>query len=237
MIEGGKRLKEVVNILRLKIKPGVTTRQIDSQAEELINKMGGEPSFKRVKGYTWSTCISLNEQIVHTPPSGRIIADGDMLTIDIGMYYKGFHTDFAYTLAIGSRDKKVEEFLQTGKKALRSALAKAKKGRRLGEISYAIETEVKSKKYSVVRELTGHGIGRKLHEDPMITGYVDIPIDKTIVIKRGLVIAIEVIYAMGRSEMEYEHDSDWSIKTADGSLSACFEKTVAITDTKTIILT
>ena len=237
MKEGGRRLREVVKELFLQIKAGMTTKQIDNKAEELIIKMGGEPSFKKVKGYQWSTCLSVNEQIVHTPPSNRVLREGDILTVDIGMFYKGLHTDYADTLAVGKVDEKVERFLQTGKKTLELAINKVIKGARLGEISLTIQKEIEAKGYSIVKQLTGHGVGRDLHEDPSIPGFLDRSKEKTLTIKPGLVIAIEVIYAMGDGAMVHESPDDWSIRTADRSLSACFEHTVAVTDTNTLILT
>jgi len=235
--EGGRRLREVIKELLPQIKAGVTTKQIDNKAAELIRKMGGEPSFKKVDDYFWSTCLPINEQIVHTPPSDRIIKESDILTIDIGMYYKDFHTDFADTIAVGKVDEKVESFLETGKKTLELAIKKVKKGVRLGEISQTIQNEIEEAGYSLVKQLTGHGIGRDLHEDPSIPGFLDRPKEKTLVIKPGLVIAIEVIYAMGDGAMVHESHDDWSIRTADRSLSACFEHTVAVTDNETLVLT
>ena len=235
--EGGRRLREVVKEFFPQIKAGMTTKQIDNKAEELIINMGGEPSFKKVKGYQWSTCLSVNEQIVHTPPSNRVLREGDILTVDIGMFYKGLHTDYADTLAVGKVDEKVERFLQTGKKTLELAINKVIKGARLGEISLTIQKEIEAKGYSIVKQLTGHGVGRDLHEDPSIPGFLDRPKEKTLTIKPGLVIAIEVIYALGDGEMIHEAKEPWSIKTADNSLSACFEHTIAITDTNTLILT
>ena len=237
MTEGGARLRKVVKELMPQIKAGMTTAQIDNKAERLIIKMGGEASFTKVTGYFWSTCLPVNEQIVHTPPSNRVLQDGDILTVDIGMYYKGYHTDFADTVAIGKVDKKTDRFLETGKKTLTLAIKKVKKGRRIGEISRTIQDEIEGVGYSIVRELTGHGVGRDLHEDPNIPGFLDSPVENTIMIRQGMVIAIEVIYAIGGGKMVHEENDDWSIKTKDMSLSACFEHSVAVTDINTLILT
>lgn len=230
-------MRKIVEELVPMIKIGMKTMQIDNLAEELIFKNGGEPSFKRVPGYSWSTCISVNKQIVHTPPSDRIIKDKDVLTLDVGMFYRGFHTDFADTFVLGKTDKQTEAFLQTGKKTLKLAIRKARKGNRLGEISRVIQENIEGEGYSVVKELTGHGVGRDLHEEPTIPGFVDRPIGRSPLIRSGLVMAIEVIYAMGQGNMEHEKNNDWSIKTADNSVAACFEHTVAVTDTETFILT
>ena len=237
MTEGGVRLRKVVKELMPQIKAGMTTAQIDNKAEKLIIKMGGESSFKKVAGYFWSTCLPVNEQIVHTPPSNRTLQDGDILTVDIGMYYKGYHTDFADTVAIGIVDKKIKRFLEKGKKTLTLAIKKVKKGKRMGEISQTIQDEIEGAGYSIVRELTGHGVGHDLHEDPNIPGFLDSPVENTIMIRRGMVLAIEVIYAIGGGKMEHEANDDWSIRTKDKSLSACFEHSVAVTDINTLILT
>lgn len=238
MQAGGLRLRKVVKELMPQIKAGMTTLQIDNQAENLIKRMGGESSFKRVPNYYWSTCLSINDQIVHTPPSKKVVKSGDILTVDIGMFYQGYHTDYSDTFVVGNKtDKETNKFLNTGKNALIKAIGKAKKGNRLGDISQSIEQSIKKEGYFIIKELTGHGVGKDLHEEPFIPGFSDRPIKDTMLIKTGLVIAIEVIYAKSTGEMKYEKKDDWSIATADGSISACFEHTVAVTDTNTIILT
>ena len=237
MVEGGKKLKWVVEKLLPLIKEGVTTKEIDDKAEELIKKQGGKSSFKTVTGYTYTICTPINEQIVHTKPSNRILKDEDVFTLDIGVLYKGFHTDYAITRVIGKcRDEKTNKFLRIGEETLYQAIKKAKIGNRLGHISSVIEKEITGNGYFVIKKLTGHGIGKKLHEDPYVFGFVDRPIDQSPLIEKGLVIAIEIIYAMGTDKMIYEEDN-WSIITKDRSLSACFEHTIAVTDQGPIILT
>ncbi|MFA6390786.1 MAG: type I methionyl aminopeptidase [Patescibacteria group bacterium] len=238
MSEGGKRLRMVVRDLLPLIKPGTTTKEIDDTAEKLIYKQGGRSSFKTVSGYTFSTCTPINEQIVHTKPSNRALKTGDVLTLDIGMLYKGWHTDYAITKVVGgqSKDPNVNKFLKIGEETLYLAIKKAQVGQRLGSISEVIEREITGNGYFIIKELTGHGIGRKLHEDPYVFGFVDQPINKSPLIKKGLVIAIEIIYAMGTDSMVYEEDN-WSIITEDRSISACFEHTIAVTDKGPIILT
>ncbi|OGK09893.1 type I methionyl aminopeptidase [Candidatus Roizmanbacteria bacterium RIFCSPHIGHO2_01_FULL_35_10] len=237
MREGGNRLRKVIKELMPGIKAGMTTNEIDKKAEELITKYGGEPSFKRVKGYFWSTCLTVNEQIVHTPPSDKILKNGDILTVDIGIFYKGFNTDYADTIAIGKIEDKTRKFLDTGKKTLDLAIKSVKLSGRLGEISQIIQNEIEGAGYSIVKELTGHGVGRDLHEDPIVPGYLNEPINRTLIIKPGLVIAIEIIYSMGKGDMMHEPNNNWSICTADGNLAACFEHTVAVTNINTFILT
>lgn len=238
MQEGGRRLKLVVKELLPLLRVGITTKQIDDKAEELILNQGGKSSFKTVTGYKFSTCTPINEQIVHTKPSERVLKDGDVLTLDIGNLYKGLHTDFALTKVIGgkSKDEKINKFLKVGEDTLYQAIKKAKIGNRLGDVSDLIEKAITGNGYYIIKELTGHGIGRKLHEDPYLFGYNERPINKTLEIKKGLVVAIEIIYAMGTDEMVYEKDN-WSIITKDRSMSACFEHTIAVTDQGSVILT
>ncbi len=238
MVEGGRRLKMVVSELIPLIKPGITTKEIDDHSERLIKKYGGEPSFKKVKNYYWSTCLPINEQVVHTIPGSRIVKKGDLLTIDIGFFYKGFHTDYALTMVVGRKPSYDEEkFLETGRQALYRAIDKAKIGNYIGEISSQIEKTIKGGGYYIIKQLTGHGIGRQLHEDPYVLGYVDRPIEKTLKIREGLIIAIEVIYSMGGEEIILEKNDNWSLVTLDKSLSACFEHTVAVTMEGPLILT
>ncbi len=238
MIEGGKILKKVVKKLKNYIKEGISTEEIDRLAEKFILGFGAEPSFKKVNNYRWTICAPVNEQVVHTPPSKRILKKGDLFTLDIGVFYKGFHTDFAETYLIGDLyDKKKKKFLEVGRKTLNKAIESCQVYGRLGSISKTIEEEIYKNGYFILKDLTGHGIGKDLHEDPYIFGYLNKPIKKTIILKPGLVIAIEVIYSMGTEEIEYEKDNDWSVVTKDKSLSACFEHTIAITKKKVLVLT
>ncbi len=238
MQEGGQRLKTVVQKLLPKIEPGITTQDINRLAERLIIAQGGDSSFNKVTNYNWSTCLPINEQIVHTPPSDRVVKGGDVLTLDIGFYWQGFHTDFATTFIVGDKkDKETEAFLQLGRETLAAAIREVKDGQYLGRVSKTIQEHIEGNGLFVVDELTGHGIGRALHEDPYVPGVLNIKITDTYKMRPGLVIAVEVIYAKGTRRMVFEKGSKWSIKTADGSLSACFEHTVAITDKNTIVLT
>jgi len=238
MSEGGKKLKQILKRLIKFVKPGITTLAIENEAQRLIKEEKAEVSFDKVEGYQFATCLPVNEQIVHTPPSERVLKKGDLLTIDIGLYYQGFHTDCAKTMVVGEEEKgEIKRFLDTGREALKKAIEKIKVGGYLGEVSKAIETIIKKNSYFVIKKLTGHGIGKDLHEDPFVFGFLDRPLEKTLKIKPGLVLAVEVIYSMGTEEMVFEKDNDWSIVTKDGSLSACFEKTVAVTKNGVFILT
>lgn len=240
MRQSGAILKKVVRELREEvIKPGVTTKRIDDEAQRRIKGYGGEGSFNTVPGYLWFTTLPVNEQIVHTPPSERTLKTGDILTLDIGVRYKGYHTDHANTFVIGDvqLDSKTTEFLKVGKKTLYSALALVKPGRYIGEISACIQQGIEGHGYHIIKELTGHGLGKSLHEDPVVPGFIHKPIEKTYRIQPGLTIAVEVIYAMGTNKMIHEKGDDWSIRTADGSLAGWYEHTVAVSDKNTFILT
>ena len=223
MNTGGKKLRKIINHLINQVKPGMTTAMIEDRAKKLIGKEGVYISFNKVKGYDFATCLPVNEQIVHTRPSNRILKEGDLLTIDIGIFYNGFHTDCAETIVVGQKnDKEIKKFLDTGKEALKLAIEKAKNGAYLGEVSLVIEKTVTKNGYFIIKKLTGHGIGRNLHEDPFVFGFLNQPVKKTLKIKPGLVIAIEVIYSMGTEEMVYEPGDSWSIITKDGSLSVSY---------------
>mgnify|MGYP005850463633 CR=1 FL=1 len=235
--EAGKRLRKVVNQLKKEIEVGITTNYINEKAQNLIKKYGGYPSFKTVKGYKWAICVPINEQIVHTPPSERSLKRGDLLTIDIGLYYQGYHSDYAETILIDD-DNNLEKkrFLQIGKFALKRAINQVKIGNYIGDISNEIEKTITKSGYFIIKSLVGHGIGRKLHEDPIVPGFVSEEREKTSLIKEGLVLAIEVIYSQGTENMIYEDKQKWSIITADKSLSACFENTVIATKKGPLII-
>ncbi len=237
MRECGKRLQASVAELLPFVKPGISTLEIDQKAEQLIVKNGAESSFKRVPGYHWTTCLPINEQAVHTPPSKRILKDGDVLTIDIGAYYQGYHTDYATTCVVGTNtNPKIEHFLHTGKETLEKAIEKANEGGYLGEISQEMQEGIYKNGYFILKDLTGHGIGHELHEDPYVPNFVSKPVNKTMKIPSGLVIAIEVIYSMGTEKIAYEKTGEWSIRSKDKSICACFEHTVAILDKNRYIL-
>jgi len=235
---GGEKLKIVMQQLIPHIRAGITTDDINVFAEKYIKEQGAEISFNKVEKYKWAVCVPINEQIVHTPPSRRILKNGDILTIDIGVYYKGFHTDHAITLVVGGKSSAlVDRFLKVGREALNDAIQQAQIGKRIGHISEAIEKKITGAGFTIVKQLTGHGIGKTLHEDPFIPGYRAKSIEKTMKLQPGMTLALEVIYSMGSGEIAYEEDEEWSIVTIDKSISACFEHTIAITEKNTLVLT
>lgn len=244
MAEGGKKLGRILEEVIKKAKPGVEIRELDCFAEELIKKAGGRPSFKMVPKYKWATCLCVNEVVVHGIPNDYILKEGDILGIDVGMYYKGFHTDTAHTIKIRNskyeiRNKKeeIDKFLKTGIIALEKAIGVAKVGNYLGHISKAIQETIEGQGYSVVRSLVGHGVGRKLHEEPQIPGFLKGKIKVSAPLKIGMTLAIEVIYNQGGKEVVFKNDDGWTIATADGEPSGLFEHTIAVTENGPIILT
>jgi len=245
MREGGKKLWHILQILLDMSVAGVPLEIIEQRARNEIQKAGGSPSFMTVNGYQWATCLCLNEQVVHGIPSSYILKDGDVFTIDIGMIYKGFHTDTAWTKIIQNSESKIqnqelkekEKFLKVGEETLQKAISVAKAGNRVGHISQTIEQTITASGYDVVRSLTGHGVGKILHEEPMIPEYLDKPIDKTPLLTSGMTLAIEVIYAMGKGGIEYESEDGWTLATKDKSLSAVFEQTITVGDGDSSVLT
>lgn len=233
---GGQMLRTVLQDIEGFVRVGMTTQEVNERIESHISQLGGEPGFKRVKGYHWGSCICINEQIVHTPPSKRAIEDGDVVTIDAGVYYQGLHTDSATTIQVGTQDPKVTHFLETGRSALKKAVKQSAVGKKIGHISQAFEECIEGAGFSIVRELTGHGVGHELHEDPYIPCFVQGDVEKTLSLRPGMTLALEVMYAFGGRKIVEEEDG-WSLKMADGSISATFEHTIALTENNTLILT
>lgn len=239
---GGKILSDVLSQVLENIRPEISEKNLDKLAEELILKRGGEPGFKKVEGYVNTICASTNNVVVHGIPTDYKLEEGDVIGIDCGVYYKGFYTDMSETVRVrGSNNTKSEDrigkFLEVGKKALNEAIKMAQAGNRVGHISKTIQNIVeKENGYSIVRTLVGHGVGRRLHEEPEIPGFLVGDINKTRILKPGMTIAIEVIYNMGKSDVVISKDG-WTIKTRDNSISGVFEKTVAVTEDLPLILT
>lgn len=215
------------------IKVGVSELEVDKVAEGIIYKLGADLSYKSVPDYKFATCVTVNEQVVHGIPTERKFTSGDLVSVDLAVMYRGWHTDCAWTILLG-KDKEKEKFLQTGEQALQEGLAQAIEGGRVGDISNAIQTRVEGAGYSVVRSLVGHGVGKSLHEEPEIPGYGEK--GKGVLLKRGMTLAIEVIYARGKSEVILEEDG-WTFSTQDGSYSGLFEMTVVVGKSKPEVLT
>lgn len=243
MKTGGKILADVLFEILENVRVGVSEIELDQLAEKLILEKGGEPGFKKVEGYKHTICISTNDVVVHGIPTNYKLKEEDVVGIDCGVYYKGFHTDAAHTVRVQSSNVKtqnsdeIDKFLQVGEKAMWEGIKAAKSGNRVGDISKAIQDIVERQGYSVVRSLIGHGVGRQLHEDPEVPGFLDGSLLRTPLLKEGMTIAIEVIYNMGKSDVIYSGNDGWTIKTKDSSLSGLFERTIAITSKETIVLT
>lgn len=215
------------------VKPGVSELEVDKVAREEIYKLGGDLSYKTVPGYKFATCITVNEQVVHGIPTDRKFARDDLVSVDLAVVYKGWHTDCAWTILLGKNAGK-EKFLRVGEEALREGIAQAAEGQRLGDISNAIQTKVEASGYSVVRSLVGHGIGRSLHEPPEIPGFG--VKGSGVFLKSGMTLAIEVIYAKGTSDVILGSDG-WTYYSADNSWAAVFEMTVVVGKGKAEVLT
>lgn len=222
MAEGGRRLADIRTKLAEAAKPGVTTMDLENLANRLIKEMGGEAAFKKVPGYHWAICASVNDEVVHGIPGKYRIKKGDIVGIDVGLIYKGWYTDAAVT--IGNN-----KFLETGKKALKKAIEQARPGKRIADISKAMEKVIVEAGYSPVRALTGHGVGKELHEEPAIPCFTLGAGDYSPKIEVGMTLAVEVMYNEGSAEVGYKNGDGWTIATADGKISGLFEETVAVT--------
>ncbi len=238
MRTGGKKLGRILRELLLMSTEGTNLLDIEKHAKYRIQEEDGLPSFTTVEGYPFVTCLCINEEVVHGMPRDYALRDGDILTIDIGMIYEGLHTDTASSICIGPNiDIKKEQFLKTGEIALGRAIMVAIAGNRVGDISNAIQTTIEASGYHVVVDLTGHGVGRMLHEEPMIPEYARGDINKTPLLVSGMTLAIEVIYAMGQGNICYKSNDGWTLESKDRSLTATFEHTILIGDKKSDVLT
>lgn len=244
MAEGGAKLGRVKRGLAAAVKAGVSAWDIEKLAVELIKKEGAEISFNKVPGYSWATCISVNEGLVHgIPTKDLIFKKGDVVSVDTGIYFKGFHTDTSITVGIDLTPEN-KKFLNVGRNALEKAISKARIGNYIYDISQAIESTIEGAGYTTIKALVGHGVGRDLHEDPQIPCFVpalarrDRPgrIQDSPKIVRGMVLAVEVMYALGSDKVEVLEDG-WTIAMKDGKISGLFEETVAVTESGPKVLT
>ena len=234
MREAGKVVASVKRDLIDSIKPGMKTQELDDIAVECIQSMGAKPSFKGYLGFPRTICVSINEEIVHGIPGERVIQDGDLVSMDVGAVVGGFHGDSALTVGVGSISKEAENLMAVTETALDIGISKARNNARIGDVSHAIQTYIESKGLSVVRQYVGHGIGRALHEEPQIPNFGNLGTGP--ILRKGMVIAIEPMVNIGGWETEVMADN-WTVVTADGSLSAHFEHTLAITDGDAEVLT
>lgn len=222
-----KALKEVLS----KVAAGVSLAQLDAFAENEILSLGGKSSFKTEPGYKWTTCLTVNSEVVHGTPREIKLKTGDKLSVDLGAVFKGWHTDCAWSVIVGGKQSK---FLSVGEQAMWKGIAQAIDGNRMGDISHAIQETIEGSNYHVVRSLIGHGVGKSLHEKPDVPGYGNS--GEGVLLKEGMTLAIEAIYTQGTSEV-IAGDDGWAVLAADGSMGGLFEMTVIVGKKKAEVLT
>ncbi|MEF3244873.1 MAG: type I methionyl aminopeptidase [Caldisericaceae bacterium] len=233
--KSGKILRLVLDMVRENIKPGVKTIELDLKAEELINRSGGIPAFKGYRGFPNALCISINDEVIHGIPSDRVIQDGDIVKIDGGVILDGYYSDAAITVIAGSpKNKRDVDLVDAVEKAFYEGVSVIKPGARIGDIGYRIQTFVKSRGFSVLRDYTGHGVGKRLHEDPPIPNFGSV--NTGFPLKPGMTLAIEPMITAGDYRV-YTDKNGWTVKTVDGSNSAHYEHTIAVLDGSVEILT
>lgn len=235
MREAGRVLARILKKIVKKVSPGVSTEELDSLAEKLIREKGAIPAFKHFKGYPKSFCISVNNEVVHgIPHAKKILKNGDIVGLDLGLAYNGYYADKSITIPVGRVSKEAKRIIKITRLALEKAIAESRPGKRVGDISFIIEKTARDNGFFVVKDLFGHGIGRRLHEDPIIPNFGKR--GEGAVLKEGMTFAIEPMINAGTSEVKTKDDG-WTVVTADGSLSAHFEDTIAVTKRGALILT
>ena len=234
MYYAGQIVKNTLFMLEEFIKPGITTIELDRMAEEFILKQKAKPGFKGLYDFPNTLCVSIDDEVVHGLPSNTDLKEGQIVGIDVGSIYEGFYGDHAKTFKVGKVEESVEQLVETTKESLYKGIEQAIDGNTIGDIGYAIQTYCEQNSYSIVKDLVGHGIGRKLHEDPQIPNYGNK--GHGVKIEVGMCMAIEPMVNLGKPEVISKEDG-WTISTLDGSLSAHFEHTIAVTEKGTKILT
>lgn len=234
MREGGRILAGILKKIVSEIRPGITTKELNRLAEELIKDKKALPAFKNYNGFPAALCTSINDQVVHGIPGDTVLKKGDIISVDLGIKYKGYFTDMTTTVSVGRVDKKTSKFLDVGKKALEIAIKAVKPGHRLGDVAHAVQSFVEKNGYSVVRDLVGHGVGKELHEEPKIPNF-GVP-GTGLKLEEGMTLAFEPMINMGDYHVRFFPDG-WTVRTADGSLSAHFEHTVAVTSKGAVVIT
>ncbi len=232
--EAGKILAAIIADIKSSVKIGVRTQDIDQQVEALIARYGVKPAFKGYRGFPASTCISVNEEVVHGIPGNRVLLEGDIVSLDIGIRHKGYYSDTAITIPLGKVKPEIQSLLDTTRESLYRGIEQAQVNNHLSDISHAIQEVIEGKGFSVVRDFVGHGIGQNLHEDPEVTNFG--PAHQGPVLKEGMVFAIEPMANLGGWQTRIKEDG-WTVVTVDGKASAHFEHTVAITKEGPEILT
>jgi methionyl aminopeptidase len=234
MAQAGALVAETIALVGERLEPGVSMLELDQIAEEHILSKGGFPTSKGYRGYPAALCISPNTMVVHGIPTDYRAREGDIVSIDLGVTLDGFVADSAFTFAVGDVDPEAQRLLEVGQEALAAGIEQARPGNRLSDISHAVQTVTEEARFSVVRSLVGHGVGRSYHEDPQIPNYG--PPGRGPLLAEGMTLAIEPMINAGGPDVQI-HEDNWSISTADESLSAHFEHTVALTESGPRILT
>lgn len=235
MREGGRITAACLRILSGNVRPGVTTKDLDHVAEEFIRGRGGTPEFKGYEGFPASICASPNHMIVHGIPGNYRLREGDIISLDVGVRYEGFVTDSATTVAVGEVPAETKALLDVTRRCLTAATEQVRAGGHLGDIGHAIQSVAEQEGYGVVRDLVSHGVGRKMHEDPQIPNYGKRGTGPRLL--PGMTFAIEPMITLGTYEIRLDKRDGWSIYTADGSLAAHFEHTIAVTEDGPWVLT
>ena len=235
MREGGRITAACLRMLAANVRSGVTTGELDAMAEEFIIERGGRPEFKGYQGFPGSICSSPNAMIVHGIPGAYRLKEGDIISLDVGVRYEGFVTDSATTVAVGEVPGETERLLETTRRCLEAAIDQMRPGKHLGDVGHAIQSLAEERGYGVVRDLVSHGVGRKMHEDPQIPNYGRSGTGPRLL--PGMTFAIEPMITLGDYDIRISEWDGWSIYTADGSLAAHFEHTVAVTEDGPWVLT
>lgn len=234
MREAGKIVADTHEVLRQAVAPGITTMELDKIAEENIKKYNATPSFKGYGGFSGSICASVNEEVVHGIPGNRVLKDGDIISLDIGAYYKGYHGDSAKTHGVGVISEEDRKLIEVTRESFYEGIKFARVGYRLSDISHAVQVHAEKHGYSLVRDLVGHGVGTDLHEDPQVPNYG--PPGKGPRLQEGMVLAIEPMVNAGRYQVKTLADG-WTTITVDGKKSAHYEHTIALTSDEPLLLT
>ena len=234
MKEAGRITGEALYIAGEKLKPGMTTKQLDTIIRQHIESRGARPSFLGYGGFPGSACISINDQVIHGIPGPRVIEEGDIVKIDVGAFYKGYHGDSANTFAVGKVSDEAKKLIEVTKESFWKGIAEAKPGNRMGDIGFAVQSYVEANGFSVVRRYVGHGVGEELHESPDVPNYGSK--GRGVRLYAGMTIAVEPMVNIGTPDVRELNDK-WTVVTADGSLSAHYEHSIAITDDGVIVLT
>ena len=234
MKEAGRITGEALVLAGEKIHAGMTTKQLDTLIRQHIESRGAKPSFLGYGGFPGSACISINNQVIHGIPGSRVIEDGDIVKVDVGAFYKGYHGDSANTFAVGNVSAEAKKLIEVTKQSFWHGIAEAKPGNRVGDIGYAVQSYVEANGFSVVRRYVGHGVGAELHEEPEVPNFGTK--GRGVRLYAGMTIAVEPMVNVGTPDV-HELSDKWTVVTADGSLSAHYEHSIAITDDGVIVLT